>query len=268
MSRLVSAAPAMLRSLLLPVLAPVIGVAVVVLGIMALDHTARQQLHGSGRNDSLFADVRCVPPAGLSRADFLGEVQYLAHLPDRLDRTEPGLVERLRRAFAMHPWVEEVERLEARPGEPITAQLRYRRPALAVPLGDRWRAIDASGTLLPESASTQNLIAYRSPVRPPQGRAGTAWGDERLAGATRAVALLSPDRERLGLVQVEWTTRGLVFSTAHGSTVLWGQPPGAEAEREAPAARKREQLLRWCEQHGSLDAPHPPCEHDVRPADQ
>jgi hypothetical protein len=268
MSRLVSAAPALLRSLMLPVLAPVVGVAVVVLGIMALDRAARQQLHGSGRNEIAFGDVRCAPPEGLSHEDFLGEVQYLAHLPDRIDRMEPGLVDRLRRAFALHPWVEEVERIEVPPGEPIAAELRYRRPVLTVQLGDRRRVIDASGILLPESASAQSLIAYRSPVRPPHGRAGTAWGDERLAGAARAAALVAPDRERLGLVQVEWTARGLVFGTARGSTVLWGQPPGAEAEREALAARKRERLLRWCEQHGSLDSPHPPCEHDVRPADQ
>jgi hypothetical protein len=268
MSRLVSAAPAFVRGVLLPIGTPILGAALVVFGIVALDRLARGQLHGSARNELAFADIPCEAPAGLSRPDFLGEVQYLAHLPDRLDRLEPNLADSLRRAFALHPWVEAVERVEVPSGGSIQVRLRYRTPVLAVRDGDRLRAVDRHAVLLPESAPTAGLIVYHSPARPPHGRAGTPWGDERLEGAASAAALLAPYREGLNLADLEWTARGLVFVTAAGSSVLWGQPPGAESAREAAPLRKRDRLLHYRDEHGSLDAPNPPCEHDVRWADE
>ena len=78
-------------------------------GLVGLGHWAGGQLRDHDRYAVLFADVVCDPPPGSSRADFLEEVQYLAALPDRLQRLDDGLAGRLAEAFAKHPWVETVQ---------------------------------------------------------------------------------------------------------------------------------------------------------------
>ena len=54
-----------------------------------------------------FAAIECPVPAGVSRAHFLQEVQYLGAFPDRLPLGEAGLIDRLATAFRAHPAVRE-----------------------------------------------------------------------------------------------------------------------------------------------------------------
>src|SRR5205085_1645284 len=63
---------------------------------------------------------------------FLGEVQYLGGLPERLALLDDDLPGRLAEAFARHPWVEKVERVEVVPPGRVRARLTYRTPVLAV----------------------------------------------------------------------------------------------------------------------------------------
>jgi hypothetical protein len=168
--------------------APVLGVGLVLAGIFALGQAARDHLRGLDRYTISFADIDCEPPPGEKREDFLGEVQYLADLPDRLRLLDEQLPARLAQAFARHPWVERVERVEVVPPRQIRVRLLYRTPVLAVSVGGQLRAVDAQGILLPATAVTRGLPRFSGKAPPPAGPAGTRWGDAAVEAAARAAA--------------------------------------------------------------------------------
>src|SRR5262245_60875772 len=100
--------------------------------IILLGRWGLESLRGKVRYAVTIADVECQAPPGLSRAEFLEEVRYLAQMPERIDLLEAGLANQLTRAFAQHPWVDKVESLEVEPSRKIQARLSFRRPVLAV----------------------------------------------------------------------------------------------------------------------------------------
>src|SRR5262249_15720330 len=122
------------------------------------------------------------------REDFLGEVRYLSEFPSRLRLLEKGLASRLADAFARHPWVEKVERVEVLPLRQVRVRLVYRQPVLAVPHAGQLRAGDRMGVLRPVTASVEGLPIYRGSPRSPSGPAGTPWGDEAVEEAARRAA--------------------------------------------------------------------------------
>src|SRR4051812_31836913 len=77
-----------------------------------IGHATRRGLLFSERYTVPFPAIGCTAPPALEHAVFLAEVQYLSGLPDRLPLLEDGLAQRLADAFATHPWVEKVERVE------------------------------------------------------------------------------------------------------------------------------------------------------------
>ena len=93
---------------LLPALAPVL----VLVGVIAWGQYSRDRLRTQDRYRLPFATIDCPSPPSLSRDDFLNEVQYQSSLPDRVDLLDGDTPERLRQAFARHPWVERVDRVE------------------------------------------------------------------------------------------------------------------------------------------------------------
>jgi hypothetical protein len=167
---------------------PVLGVAAVLAGIFFLGKEARDHLRGSDRYTVAFADMDCQPPAGMRREDFLAEVQYLAEVPEPMRLLDDGLPPRLAAAFARHPWVERVERVEIVPPRQVRVRLVYRRPVLAVTVAGRTRAVDAHGILLPATTVTQGLTVFSGQAPPPAGPAGTRWGDAAVEAAARAAA--------------------------------------------------------------------------------
>jgi hypothetical protein len=255
-----------MRKWLVQLAAPLAVAALLLAGAVELGRRARQELRPSPRHTLPFASIDCTPPAPLSREDFLGEVQYLAGLPDQLNLLDERLGERLARAFAGHPWVRGVQRLDLTAAPGVRVRLAYRTPVLAVPRGGAPRAVDADGVLLPATAATAGLPAFRGRVERPNGPEGAVWNDPALLAAARTAAFLSERQEQLKLVAVQTTAAGLVLSTTAGSRVLWGHAPGAETVDEAGAARKLERLLDYCRRHGDLDHPQAPREHDVRSA--
>jgi hypothetical protein len=255
-------------------LVPVLAAALLLAGVVALGQRARQHLAGQSRYTIAFADVECEPPAGLSRAAFLDEVQYLDELPDRLDLLDAGLAGRLARVFAGHPWVEEVQRVEVLPPRRVRVCLVYRTPVLAVPLAEVGppardalpprRAVDRHGILLPVAAAHPALPVLAGEVPPPPGRPGTPWGDTRVGAAAAVAALLQPHLERLGLegCSAEVTGDGVTLSQPR-LRILWGAPPGREQPGEAAAEAKVRRLLDFQAGHGQLGG----WEYDLRPAD-
>lgn len=256
-----------MRKGLLQTLAALAGGAVLLFGMLALAQKSRDYLRDQSRYTLTFDAIDLSPPAALSRVAFLSEVRRRGQLPDKLSLLDEDLAERLAHAFAAHPWVEKVQNIAILPGHAVHVELRYRTPVLAVLSGAEKRAVDGNGLLLPGAADPMGLPLFQASVAPPAGPEGTEWGDPRVTAAARTLAFLQDQRERLHLTGVESTKSGLVLFTASGSRVLWGHAPGGEAAGESSAARKRAHLVDYCRQHGDLDHPDAPCEHDVRTLD-
>lgn len=161
-------------------------VCLVVGALVAVGRATREGLRRDDRFTVGFAAIDCQPPPPLAREEFLAEVQYLAGLPESLSLLDEELSRRLAEAFARHPWVRRVERVDlARPGR-VRVRLEYRKPTLAVPVDGTLRAVDREGVLLPIDAGVEGLPVFRGSAAPPAGPAGTRWGDpavEQAAGA-------------------------------------------------------------------------------------
>jgi hypothetical protein len=238
-----------LRPWLVQALLPLTAGALLLGVLLALGRRARDDLRAHGRYAVPFADVACAPPPGLARTEFLGEVQYLAGLPDTLDLLDPALLPRLEKAFAAHPWVAAVQGIERTPGG-LRVSLTYRAPVLAVRLpgpgkGRREvRAVDVSGVLLPRTVEQGRLPLLVSAVAPPAGPPGRGWGEPKVTAAAAVAAYLGPYLERLGLagcaVEVE---KGEVTLSTPQTRISWGHAPGEERPGEASAAVKLRRLL-------------------------
>jgi hypothetical protein len=243
----------MKRTLLL-VVGPACGAVAVLAGLLLFGRWAWEDLSGRERYQVPFADIECSPPEGLSRADFLDEVRYLEGLPAELPLLEPGLSERLAHAFASHPWVEKVVRVEITPPRHIRVSLRYRTPALAVALapgeeGPR-RAVDRHGVLLPVTGREEALPLLVG-VSAPEAGPGNLWGDERVESAAVTVGFLGEGLARLGLDGCGVEVKGGEVVLHKGEVrILWGHPPGREGADEPRAKAK---LRRLWEMHEKAD---------------
>jgi hypothetical protein len=174
-----------MSKVVLRIILPLAGAAA---ALLAVELLGRSALKGLDHYYNLpFIGVQCSPPPGTEREQFLAEVQFLAGLPNRVDMRDDGLASRLREAFARHPWVESVEDVQI--SQQIVVQLRYRRPVLAVRSDGHLRAVDRSGILLPDTASTEGLPVYSGKATPSAGPAGTRWGDKAVEERARAVEL-------------------------------------------------------------------------------
>ena len=63
------------------VLMPLVGGLLLLGGVLALGQWSWQRLRGRERYTLPFTAIDCIPPAHLSRTDFLDEVRYLAGAP-------------------------------------------------------------------------------------------------------------------------------------------------------------------------------------------
>jgi hypothetical protein len=274
-----------MRKGLLGALAALAGAALVLAGVIAAGRWAHSRLQEQQFYSLAFMGIDCAAPEGLSREDFLAEVQFLAGQPDRLPLLDAGLPGRLAEAFARHPWVEEVRRVEVLPGRRLHVDLAWRRPVLAVRLmtGDQpadgsvllptWagtmrtgqvpcRAVDRRGVLLPVQATRAGLPILNTAVGLPAGPAGTPWGDARVVAAARAAAFLEAERESLGLADADWEVEGDSLVLARPQLrILWGRAPGQDNRDEASAAVKLQRLRDYAVGHQGLRG----CAHDVRP---
>src|SRR5205814_34607 len=149
------------RAWLVQTVAPLASVALVVAGVVVLGGAAVADLRKHERYSLAFDEVRCEPPPGLRREEFLREVQYETELPDRLDRFNTSLAPRLRAAFLRHPWVKSIERVEVSATGPVRILLTHRTPVLAVPGPGLVRVLDREGVLLPRAAVSAGLPVFR-----------------------------------------------------------------------------------------------------------
>jgi hypothetical protein len=156
-------------------------------GVIWLGRWGQEQIHDQERYLVPFADVECDTPEGMERRVFLEEVEYHARppLPDPVNVLDADLPDRLRAAFARHPWVEKVDGVTLTPPRHVAVRLTFRVPVLAVRWGNELRAVDGDGVLLPKNAPTRELAIYDGTPRRPRGPPGTHWGDSDLERAAR-----------------------------------------------------------------------------------
>lgn len=191
--------------------------AAVVAGVAWAGRWAAGELAGRDRYAVRFAHIRCDAPPGTDRPAFLTEVRYLADQPDTVSAVDPALADRLRAAFAKHPWVAAVTGVEVTPDREIRVNLQFRTPAVAVSIaGDPApRVVDRDAVLLPTTADPAGLPVLAPPVPAPATAAGEAWPD---ADVKRAVEL----SQAYPATRIEKTPKGWRITATDGRVLAIG----------------------------------------------
>jgi hypothetical protein len=215
-------------------------------GVVALGRYLTPRLGDASEQTVAFADIECDPPPGMTRPAFLGEAQYLAGLPDRLPALAPETRQRIFDALALHPWVLRVRRVEFPTLSRASADLEFRRPALALPPD---RVVDGEGILLPAGTNADGLPRLRGKVRPPSARAGQVWDDPAAVAAARVAALLRDELARRAVPCEIEIAASIIVLDLGGVRVVWGSAPGLEGSGEALASLKARRLA----EAGALD---------------
>ncbi len=280
MPRASSATPKPTRLRVASVIALILGLGGVLAAIVAIGKLTRESVRDWDRYTLPLTEIDFPAPPAQTREEFLAEVQQLGELPDCVSMLDDVLPPRLAAAFALHPWVAKVERVSVRPPRQLQVQLVYRLPVLEVMPTDRARGrfeprkesggqleawlVDNQGVPFPRKKFSERLPLMLADVLPahPMGKPGA---DVDVQAAALIASYLRTHQARLKLISFEATTKGLVLSTSAGTHVIWGSAEGSGATGEVSAAQKLERLLQYCSNHGDLDKPAGPYEHDVRP---
>jgi hypothetical protein len=182
---------------------------VVLTGLM----TAMMVRHKDRFNLPLTAIDYGPPPAWIDPAEFLTEVRYLGDLPEKFQSYDPAETDRVKAAFAKHPWVEAVS------GGYTTVALKYslvvvfREPMLVVSTPAGPRTVDAKGVLLPAGpmiAGVAELVGERAE---PKAAAGQVWDDptvKRAAELAKQFNAKAVEKTAAGWRVTERTGRALV----------------------------------------------------------
>lgn len=210
-------------------------------------------------------------------ADVRSQVIHSSGLDGRLSILDPQLPETINRAFALHPWVQSIDRVEKRFPPAVHIELTYRRPiAVIETVRGELLPVDVAGRRLPEDDVL--LVRRKSLPRiagivgqPPLGQ---PWEDARAQGAVEIVTSLNEVWDRLFLdyitPRVRPELRGerqfFIYDivTRGGTRIIWGASPHAAAPDEARVVDKVARLERCIEQFGPLDSIKAPGIVDVR----
>lgn len=180
------------------------------------------------------------------RGDLKTEALRNASLDGGLPLDDPELPQRLERAFAMHPWVRQVERVTLREPAAAAIELRCREPVAMVGVPGGLLAIDAEGVVLPSADFTSEAAAEYPRIvnvqSSPLGVEGSRWGDPLVHEAAAVAAAIGPDWKQLGLRELRSadTPRGRSWELVgpEARTIRFGSAPGQEQPGEPAAAVK------------------------------
>ena len=192
---------------------------------------------------------------------------------------DPKLAEEIAAAFALHPWVAKVVRVEKHFPARVDVTLEYRRPVAAVEIANRGEAgllfVDGNGVLLPSTDFAQgqakDFLRIAAGNETPAGGYGALWGGERVSGAAAIAAAFGPKWQPLGLyriVAIESPAGDLTYElrTKADSRVAWGAAPGHEATGEPSPEQKIASLEHLVGDKGPLDRADAPPLVDLRKA--
>ena len=207
--------------------------------------------------------------------------------PDWKDRSllEANLAADLAAAFAKHPWIAKVDRVEKTRQGRIIIEVTYRTPVAMVETHRGLYPVDAEAVLLPPndfSLTQSDQLPHLRQVRSmPSGPAGTQWGDPLVVAGAKLCAALMPQ----GNLETHWDRYGLeavmaplpavenapvpseppVYEllTQGGRRIIWGRPPGDDT-LEPTVAQKLGRLDSYIRQQKSLDQPVGAYRIDIR----
>lgn len=215
------------------------------------------------RNITLTAPPRWI------HADVKAEVIRDASFDQTLSILEPDLTVRIAQAFALHPWIQRVNRVSKKHPASVEVDVEYREPVAMVEVSGGLLPVDREGVLLPSDdfspAAARNYPRISGVNSEPVGPVGTNWGDTHVVGAAKVAAVCAPHWQVLRLYRVVAMPRlagsvsasegGFELYTHAGTQIVWGHAPGKELPSEMPSAEKIRQLVGYAQEKGSLDPP-------------
>ncbi len=223
------------------------------------------------------------PPAWIV-AEVREQVIHTAGLDRRLSILDPAFPETVRNAFALHPWIASVNRIEKLVPAGVQVDVTYRQPVAVIetPFGDTrlLLPVDRRGVHLPADDVPLIRRQYLPRItgivgQPPVGQ---RWEDPRVAGAVEIAALLGDVWEALHLQEITPSTRPEVKVTGSeevqyfvyelvargGTRIQWGPAPQARAPGDDAFAVKLQRLNECVKQYGPLDSIDSPGTINVR----
>ena len=120
--------------------------------------------------------------------DVRAEIFSQARAARELNVMDDELVQRVRDACEVNPWVAKVRRVRKYHPARVRVDLDYRRPVCMVEVPGGVYPVDIEGTLLPTDFSPPEAAAYPRLTgisSNPMGPQGRQWGDARVVGARR-----------------------------------------------------------------------------------
>lgn len=219
------------------------------------------------------------PPAWLA-ADVRSEVLHAAQLDRRLSILDDNFVQVLQDAFALHPWVESVVRVEKQYPPAVDIEIIYRKPVAVVEIAAggvvQLLPVDRHGIHLPAADVPEIRRRYLPRIggvvgQPPIGR---RWDDPRVDGAVDLAVRLAGDWDRLHLVEILPSARPEIngarryyvydLVTRGGTRIVWGAAPLDGPPGEPEFHEKQTRLERCIQDVGPLDSVRAPAVVDVR----
>lgn len=190
--------------------------------------------------------IELVGRAPWVRSDIRAEALRNASLDQGLPLDDPELQRRLARAFDIHPWVQQVVRVELRQPAAATVEIRCREPVAMVGVPGGLLAVDAEGIVLPSADFTAEYAAgfprISGVTSSARGAEGSPWGDPMVEEGAAVAAAIGPDWKTLGLRECRPVTdrgeRRWELVANDGRLVLFGAAPGREPAGEPTAAAK------------------------------
>ncbi len=217
----------------------------------------------------IWQNVELTPLPDWIHTDLRAEIFRDASLDDPqhpLSLMDDDLVERVKSAFSLHPWIARVVRVEKfYPGR-VVVDVVYRHPVCMVEVLGELLPVDVEGVVLPkEDFSSVELSRYPRLAKiesRPLGPEGTRWGDARVVGGAEIAGALFSLWDKMDLDRIEPAktaessrdqdqTYELV--TRKGTWVFWGRAPGAGSSGEPSAAEKTAKLAGCLAEHGTLE---------------
>jgi len=255
--------------------------AVVASGFVALPRVMRliPDLRERGEYQVAAQDIEIVPsPPDWIPADFIDQALRDSGNSDSVFMLDNSVNEMMAKAFAAHPWVEKVVRVERAVPARIVVELEFRRPVAMVQVKQGLYPVDAQGLLLPpdgfSSGDVRRYPLIQGVLSTPHGPAGTAWGDVTVVGAARLADVLSSAWQELELQAIvaprleraDVDIEGLAYelTTPGGTRIIWGRAPGSNNPGELAAAQKIGRLQKYRSDFGGFDRQHGPYEIDIR----
>jgi hypothetical protein len=220
------------------------------------------------------------PPPEWIVSDVRGQVVHHAGLDRRLSMLDPNFAGTIQNAFALHPWVASVDRVEKAFPPAVHVVLTYRRPVAAIeaPQGEGFQLlpVDEQGVRLPAEDVPAIRLRYlprlTGVVGPPP--AGQTWDDPRVVGGVDLAARLAGDWESLHLFEIVPSARPEIqgdrryfvydLRSGGGTQIIWGAPPQEIVPGEDAFDVKLQRLKQCAAQYGPLDSVKSPAVIDIR----